>query len=98
MDIRTVFNSSQTYKGYSLNSSLDLGPDMTGSLHGIFLRFRENLVAAQGDIKKHYYNVRVTKEEEFIQLYIWKFKGEDKIRTLHKQAVQRGPKSSVPGL
>ena len=48
--IRTVFNSSQVYKGYSLNSSWDLGPDMTGNLHGILMRFRENIVGAQGDI------------------------------------------------
>ena len=93
--IRTVFNSSQTYKGYSLNSSWDLGPDMTGSLHGIFLRFREDLVAAQGDIRKHYYNVRVTKEEEFIQLYIWKFKGEDKIRTFAMTRLVMGNKPSA---
>ena len=50
--IRTVFNSSQMYKGYSLNSSWDLGPDVTGNLHGILLRFRENIIGAQGDVRK----------------------------------------------
>ena len=68
--IRTVFNSSQVYKGYSLNSSWDLGPDMTSNLHGVLLRFREDVVGAQDDIRKMYYGVRITKEEEFMQLYI----------------------------
>ena len=42
--IRTVFNSSQVYKGYSLNSSWELGPDVTGSLNGILVRFREKVI------------------------------------------------------
>ena len=42
--IRTVFNSSQTYKGQSLNSSWMLGPDMTGDLCGILMRFREEQI------------------------------------------------------
>ena len=77
--IRWVFNSSQVYKGYSLNSSWDLSPDMTGNLHGILMRFREGVVAAQGDIKKMYYAVRVTKAEEMMQLYIWRVTGEERI-------------------
>ena len=93
--IRTVFNSSQVYKGYSLNSSWDLGPDMTNNLHGVLMRFRENVVGAQGDIKKMYYNVRVTKEEEFMQLYIWRFSGEDKIRIFAMTRLVMGNKPSA---
>ena len=93
--IRVVFNSSQKYKGYSLNSSWDLGPDMTGNLHGILMRFREGIVAAQGDVKKMYYNVRVTKEDEMMQLFIWKFTGEDKIRTFAMTRLIMGNKPSA---
>ena len=93
--IRTVFNSSQTYKGYSLNSSWDLGPDMTGNLNGILLRFREGKVAATGDIKKMYYNVRITKEEEYMQLFIWRFEGEEKIRTFAMTRLVMGNKPSA---
>ena len=93
--IRCVFNSSQKYRGYSLNSSWDLGPDMTGNLHGILMRFRENLIAAQGDIKKMYYAVRVTKEEEMMQLYIWKFTGEDNIRIFAMSRLVMGNKPSA---
>jgi len=93
--IRTVFNSSQVYKGYSLNSSWDLGPDMTNSLHGILMRFREDLLGAQGDIRKMYYGVRVTKEEEFMQLYIWRFKGEQVIRIFAMTRLVMGNKPSA---
>ena len=92
--VRTVFNSSQVYQGYSLNSSWALGPDIMNNLHGILLRFREDVVAGQGDIKKMYYMVRVTKEEEFMQLFIWKFRGEDKIRTFAMGRLVMGNKPS----
>ena len=38
--IRTVFNSSQVYKGHSLNTSWSLGPDIMSKLQGVLLRFR----------------------------------------------------------
>ena len=76
--VRTVFNCSQVYRGYSLNSSLALGPENgLNSLHAILLRFREDVVAAQGDITKQYYMLRIEPEEEFVQLWVWRFIGED---------------------
>ena len=50
--VRCCFNSSQKYKGYSLNTSWELGPDLVNSLHSIVLRFRKDVVGAQDDIKK----------------------------------------------
>ena len=79
--IRVVFNSSQKFKGFSLNSSWNLGPDVMANLQATLLRFRKDVVGAQGDISKMFYMVRVTKEEEMMQLFIWKFKGEEKLRT-----------------
>ena len=46
-----VFNCSQTYRGYSLNSSWEQGPNLINNLPGILLRFRNDLEAAQGSIK-----------------------------------------------
>ena len=93
--IRTVFNSSQVYKGYSLNSSWDLGPDVTGNLHGILLRFRENIIGAQGDVRKMYYCVRVTEAEEYMQLFCWQFQGEDRVRTFRMKRLVMGNKPSA---
>ena len=69
--IRCCFNSSQKYKGYSLNSSWELGPDLVNSLHGVLLRFRKDLVAAQGDITKMYYMVRIKEKESWMQIFMW---------------------------
>ena len=93
--IRTVFNSSQVYKGHSLNNSWELGPDMTGDLCGILNRFREDLVGAQGDVAKMYYNVRVVEEEEMMQLFMWRFQGEEKIRFFAMTRLVMGNKPSA---
>ena len=51
------------------------------NLQGVLLRFRSDIAAAQGDIRKMFYMIRVSKQEEIMQLWIWKFKGEEKIIT-----------------
>ena len=93
--VRCVFNSSQVFRGYSLNSSWELGPDMTGSLNGILVRFREGAVAAQGDVRKMYYAVRVEKEEQMMQLWLWRFSGEDQIRIFAMKRLVMGNKPSA---
>ena len=93
--VRCVFNSSQVFKGYSLNNSWELGPDMTGSLNGILVRFREGVVAAQGDIRKMYYAIRVKKEEEMMQLWLWKFAGDDKLRIFAMKCLVMGNRPSA---
>ena len=48
--VRVVYNSSQKFRGQSLNTYWCKGPDMLNSLHGVLLRFREDYVGAQGAI------------------------------------------------
>ena len=71
--VRVVFNSSQKFRGHSLNSSWELGPDMMNSLHGVLMRLRKDYVGAQGDVAKMFYMVRITLEEQFCQLFLWQF-------------------------
>ena len=52
-------------------------------------------MGAQGDISKMFYMVRVTKEEEMMQLFVWKFKGEDKLRTFCMTRLVMGNKPST---
>ena len=92
--VRVVFNSSQVHKGYSLNNSWPLGPDIMTSLHGLLLRFREDVLGAQGDIKKMYYMVRISKEEQMMQLFLWKFNNEDTIKTFAMTRLVMGNKPS----
>ena len=69
--VRTVFNCSQVFRGYSLNSSLALGPENgLNSLHAILLRFREDEVAAQGDITKQYYMLRIEPDDAAVVLEV----------------------------
>ena len=80
--VRVVYNCSQVYKGHSLNSCLALGPENgLASLHGVLLRLREGPYAAQGDISKQYYMIRLEPEEEMMQLWLWQFEGTDQVKT-----------------
>ena len=93
--IRVVFNSSQLCRGTSLNKSLDLGPDILSNLHGVLLRFRADEVAGQGDISKMFYSVRIKLEDQMMQLFVWKWKGEDRIRTFAMCRLIMGNKPST---
>ena len=94
--VRVVFNNALRYKGDSMNSSLELGPEILANLQGLLLRFRNDVVAASGDIKKMFYMVRMKKEESFMQLFVWRWKGEEKIRTYAMVRLVMGSKPSVP--
>ena len=68
--VRVVYNSSLKFRGQSLNTFWSKGPDLLNSLYGVLLRFREDYVATQGDIKKQFYQVRIAKEEQYMQLFL----------------------------
>ena len=53
--------SRNVAEGKSLNGCLTLGPDMVNNLQGILLRFREDHVAAAGDIRKMFYCIVSTR-------------------------------------
>ena len=79
--IRVVFNSSQKFRRFSLNSRWNLGPDVMANLQASLLRFMNNVMDSHWDISNMFYMVRATKEGEMMQLFVWKFKSEDKLRT-----------------
>ena len=94
--VRCVYNCSQVYKGHSLNESLALGPENgLASLHGVLLRFREGPHAAQGDITKQYYMLRLEPEEEMMQLWLWKFAEDDQVKTFCMTRLVMGLKPST---
>ena len=97
--VRCCFNSSQRYKGYSLNSCWDLGPNLVNSLHSVLIRFRNNLVGAQGDIAKMYYMVRINDRESWMQIFMWKFLDEEKVRYFKMERLVMGnmPSAGLSG-
>ena len=71
--VRIVFNSSQTYRGVSLNSCLAKGPDSyANSLLGVLLRWRENEVAIVGDIRKMFHSVFLEPLEQHCHRFLWR--------------------------
>ena len=69
--IRVVFDCSVRYKDISLNDCLLQGPDMTNSLLGVLLRFREESVALQCDVQKMFLQFRVNPEHRDMLRFLW---------------------------
>ena len=54
-----VFDCTARYKGTSLNDQPLSGPDLTNSLLGVLLRFRQEPVSLSSDIKAMFHPVLV---------------------------------------
>ena len=69
--IRVVFDCAAKHNGVSLNSKLLQGPDLTNSLFGVLLRFREEDIALMADIKSMFYQVAVPKKDRDFLRFPW---------------------------
>lgn len=67
-----MWNSSQKYKGLSLNDLLLKGPDVLNPIRAVVLRFREGMHAALGDIKKMYNSVWLEEREMHLHRFLWR--------------------------
>ena len=71
--VRLVFNSSQKYRGVSLNSCLAKGPDCYNcTLIGMLIRFREYSTVLIGDIRKMYNTVWLEELEQHMHRFLWR--------------------------
>ena len=71
--VRVVFNSSQKFKGVSMNDCLAKGPDCyNNSLLGMLIRFREHATVLIGDIKKMYNTVHLEELEQHMHRFLWR--------------------------
>ncbi|VDI00950.1 Hypothetical predicted protein [Mytilus galloprovincialis] len=59
MKLRVVFDCAARFKGTSLNDQLLQGPNLTNTLIGTLIRFRQEEIAIMGDIDSMFYQVRV---------------------------------------
>lgn len=75
--IRIVFNCSLKHNGVSLNDLLYQGPDLTNSLLGVLLRFRQEKIAITGDIEKMFLQVHVSPKHRDLLRFVW-FRNFDK--------------------
>ena len=74
--IRVVFNCSAQFHGTSLNNELFQGPDLTNSLVGVLIRFRQDPVAVMGDVQSMFHQVRVPEEDRDLLRFLWWPKGD----------------------
>ena len=69
--IRVVFDAAALHDGVSLNSQLNRGPDLTNSLLGVFLRFRQERIVLAADIQSMFLQVKVPSEDADALHFLW---------------------------
>ncbi|KAL7833114.1 hypothetical protein SRHO_G00301320 [Serrasalmus rhombeus] len=69
--LRVVFDCRASFQGTSLNQQLLQGPDLSSSLVGVLLRFRQEIVAVMADVEAMFYQVRVNDEETNLIRFLW---------------------------
>ena len=69
--LRVVFDCTASFQDRSLNSELLQGPDMTNTLVGVLLRFREEPVALMADIESMFYQVKVPEHDADLLRFLW---------------------------
>ena len=68
---RIVFDCSAKCKDISLNDALLQGPDLTNTLVGVLLRFRQEPVAFMADVEAMFHQVRVKPEQCDLLRFLW---------------------------
>ncbi|KAK7929669.1 hypothetical protein WMY93_006064 [Mugilogobius chulae] len=69
--LRVVFDCGATFKGVSLNDELLQGPNLTSTLLGVLMRFRQQPIGFMGDIQAMYHQVRVPEEDRDFLRFLW---------------------------
>ena len=69
--LRVVFDCGASFHGQSLNKALNQGPDLTNSLVGVVMRFRQDSVAIMADIEGMFQQVKVPQRDMDLQRFLW---------------------------
>ncbi len=67
-----VWNSSQKFKGVSMNDLLLKGPNVLNAIRAVLLRFRIGVYAVLGDIRKMYNSVWLEDREMHLHRFLWR--------------------------
>ncbi|KAJ8367396.1 hypothetical protein AAFF_G00320230 [Aldrovandia affinis] len=77
--VRLVWNSSQAFKGVSMNDLLLKGPDVLNPIRAVLLQFPTGEHAALGDITKMYNSVWLKNREIHLHRFLWRDDPEEDI-------------------
>jgi hypothetical protein len=69
--LRIVFDCPAKYRDISLNSQLLTGPNLTNTLVGVLMRFRQDPVAIMSDIEAMFHQVRVVCNQRDFLRFLW---------------------------
>ena len=69
--LRVVFDCSAKSNGLSLNDNLLIGPDLSCTLLGVLLRFRQETVALNADIRAMFHQVQIPYPDNNYFRYMW---------------------------
>lgn len=96
--IRVVFDAAASFNGSCLNEQLIAGPDLTSSLVGVLIRFREELIPFTADIESMFYQVRVPEHQQSFLRFLWWPNGDlSKELKAYQMCVHIFGASSSPG-
>lgn len=88
--VRLVWNSSQKFRGISMNDLLLKGPDVLNPIRAVLLRFRRGVHAALGDIKKMYNSVWLENLEMHLHRFLWRNSEDEEIEEFAITRVNMG--------
>ncbi|KAL3987991.1 21S rRNA GM methyltransferase [Sarotherodon galilaeus] len=74
--LRVVFDCGASYKGTTLNDQLLQGPNLTSTLLGVIIRFRQEEVAIMADVEAMFHQVKVPDEDSDLLRFLWWTSGD----------------------
>lgn len=69
--LRIVFDAAAEFEGTSLNKNLVQRPDMSNSLIGVLLRFRQGNIGLAADVQSMFHQVRVREQDQDALRFLW---------------------------
>ena len=92
--VRLVWDSSQEFRGVSLNGILLKGPDVLNPIRAVLLRFRDREHVAIGDVSKLYNSVGLEDQEVHVHRFLWRDSPADDIEDYAVVRVNMGDKAA----